>query len=59
LAVQLISASKTVISAAILGCFEVAGWGAASTRSVIATLIIFVVISLILWQSPTAQRKRS
>ncbi len=56
-AVLLFTASTTVISVSIFGQFEVANWGAASALSVIATLIIFIVMSLILWLSPTARKK--
>lgn len=58
-AVLLFTASTTVISVSIFGYFEVANWGAASALSVIATAIIFAVMSLILWLSPTARRKWS
>ena len=58
-AVLLFTASTTVISVSIFGQFEVANWGAASALSVIATLIIFVVMSLILWLSPATRRKWS
>jgi iron(III) transport system permease protein len=58
-AVLLYTASTTVISVSIFGQFEVANWGAASALSVIATIIIFVVMSLILWLSPATRRKWS
>ena len=58
-AILLFTASTTVISVSIFGFFEVANWGAASALSVVATLIIFVVMSLILWLSPNARRKWS
>lgn len=58
-AVLLFTASTTVISVSIFGYFEVAAWGAASALSVIATLIIFVVMTLILWLSPAARGKWS
>ncbi len=58
-AVLLFTASTTVISVSIFGQFEVANWGAASALSVIATLIIFIVMSLILWLSPATRRKWS
>jgi iron(III) transport system permease protein len=56
-AILLYTASTTVISVSIFGFFDQANWGLASALSVIATLIIFIVMSLILWLSPSARRR--
>lgn len=56
-AILLYTASTTVISVSIFGFFDQANWGLASALSVIATLIIFIVMSLILWLSPTSRRR--
>ncbi len=56
-AILLFTASTMVISVSIFAFFDQANWGLASALSVIATLIIFVVMSLILWLSPNARRK--
>ena len=58
-AILLFTASTMVISVSIFAFFDQANWGLASALSVIATLIIFIVMSLILWLSPTSRRKWS
>ena len=58
-AILLFTASTMVISVSIFAFFEQANWGLASALSVIATLVIFIVMSLILWLSPTSRRKWS
>lgn len=50
------SAATQVISISIWAFFEQANWGLASSLSVVATAIIFVAMSLILWLLPTARR---
>ena len=58
-AILLFTASTMVISVSIFAFFDQANWGLASALSVIATLVIFVVMSLILWLSPSSRRKWS
>ena len=57
--ILLFTASTMVVSVSIFAFFDQANWGLASALSVVATLIIFVVMSLILWLSPSARRKWS
>lgn len=57
--ILLFTASTMVVSVSIFAFFDQANWGLASALSVIATAIIFVVMSLILWLSPNARRKWS
>jgi iron(III) transport system permease protein len=56
-AILLYTASTRVISVSIFDFFDQANWGLASALSVVATLIIFIVMSLILWLSPTSRRR--
>ncbi len=56
-AILLFTASTMVISVSIFAFFDQANWGLASALSVIATIIIFIVMTLILWLSPNARRK--
>ena len=55
-AMLLYTSATSVISVSIWSFFEQANWGEASALSVIATLIIFIAMSLILWLSPTSRR---
>jgi iron(III) transport system permease protein len=55
-AILLYSASTMVISISIWAFFEQANWGLASAMSVIAMLIIFIVMSLVIWLMPAARR---
>ena len=56
-AVLLFSASTMVISISIYAFFEQANWPLASALSVVATVIIFLVMSLILVLSPHVRRR--
>jgi len=56
-AILLFTASTMVISISIWSFFEQANWGLASALSVVATLIIFLVMTLVLWLSPYARRR--
>jgi iron(III) transport system permease protein len=56
-AILLYSASTQVISISIWAFFEQANWGLASSLSVVATLIIFIAMSLIIWLVPSARRR--
>ena len=56
-AILIYSVNTAVISISIWGFFEQANWGLASALSVVATLIIFVAMTLIIWLVPTARRK--
>jgi iron(III) transport system permease protein len=51
------AANTAVISISIWSFFEQANWGQASALAVIATLIIFIAMSLIMWLSPAARRR--
>lgn len=55
-AILLFTGSTMVIAVSIFQFFDQANWGLASALSVIATIIIFVVMSLIIWLVPTARR---
>lgn len=55
-AVLLYTSKTAVISVSIWAFFEQANWGQASALSVVATVIIFVAMSLILRLMPTARR---
>lgn len=55
-AILLYSATTSVVSISIWSFFEQANWGLASALSVVATLIIFVAMSLIIWLMPSARR---
>lgn len=55
-AILLYSASTMVVSISIWAFFEQANWGLASALSVVATLIIFLAMSLIIWLMPSARR---
>jgi iron(III) transport system permease protein len=56
-AVLLFTASTMVLSVSIWSFFEHANWGLASAISVVATVLIFGVMSLILWLMPEARRQ--
>jgi iron(III) transport system permease protein len=45
-----------VVSISIWAFFEQANWGLASAMSVIAMLIIFIVMTLVIWLVPAARR---
>lgn len=55
-AILLYSATTSVVSISIWSFFEQANWGLASALSVVATIIIFVAMSLIIWLMPSARR---
>lgn len=55
-AILLFTGSTMVIAVSIFQFFDQANWGLASALSVIATVIIFVVMSLIIWLVPTARK---
>lgn len=55
-AVLLYTAATEVISISIWTFFENANWGLASALSVIATLIIFIAMTLIMWLMPVGRR---
>lgn len=55
-AILLYTAATSVISVSIWAYFEQANWGLASALSVVATLIIFVAMSLITWLMPSTRR---
>jgi iron(III) transport system permease protein len=55
-AILLFTASTMVISVSIWSFFEQANWGLASAMSILATVIIAVVMSLVLWLLPAARR---
>jgi iron(III) transport system permease protein len=55
-AILLYTAATSVISISIWSFFEQANWGLASSLSVVATLIIFIAMSLILWLMPAARK---
>jgi iron(III) transport system permease protein len=55
-AILLYTGTTQVISISIWVYFEQANWGLASSMSVVATLIIFVAMSLILWLMPASRR---
>ena len=56
-AILLFTASTGVLSISIWSFFEQANWGLASAISVVATVLIFGVMSLILWLMPEARRQ--
>lgn len=56
-AILLFTASTMVISISIWSFFDQANWGLASAMSIIAILIIFAVMSFILWLLPAARRR--
>ena len=53
--ILLFSASTAVLSVAIWEAFEQANWGVASALSLVATLIMVLVMSLLLWLMPSAR----
>ena len=55
-AILLFSGSTRVIAVSIFQFFDQANWGLASALSVIATIIIFLVMTLIIWLVPTARK---
>lgn len=55
-AILLFTASTMVISVSIWSFFEQANWGLASAMSILATVIIALVMSLVLWLLPAARR---
>lgn len=55
-AILLYTAATSVVSISIWSFFEQANWGLASSLSVVATLIIFIAMSLILWLMPAARK---
>lgn len=55
-AILLYTGATSVVSISIWAFFEQANWGLASSLSVIATLIIFIAMSLILWLMPAARK---
>ena len=57
--ILLFTASTMVVSVSIFAFFDQANWGLASALSVVATVIIFLVMSLILWLSPATRGKWS